>query len=540
MLVRELLFKLGFDSVTAEQKAKRMDRVVNGLKRNLWRMAAAAGAASLALTVGGLRAADQYQNMANKLKLVTNGTEELKAAQEGVYEIAQRSRQALGATNDLYFGMSMAAERYGLSQERILRITETTAKLATVGGSDPASTAAALFQLRQGIMSGTLRGQELNSVLEQATPVAQAIVDGMRANGVNISLDNLRDMAAKGMVTGIQVLNALESQSAAADEKFSKLEKTGGQAWTQFKNSILKNVGEISKEEGTMQGVVEVFERLREVIESSAFKDAFITFSSLLAGILRLLTELVNVIVHFVSVIKEAVDALGGLERAFRLLISSMAAAAAFLMGPKLISALGLWLWYMGGLTVNAYAAAGGFWALAASMMAAAAPFLGVAAGIALVALGIEDLWTWIQGGESVLGRVLGSFEDFWLGVTNIFGSLGEMFKNWVDDFMSFFEPILEVFDQVQDGFNSIMKSKSNPFNWFSSQGEVAGQHVARSMAPVRNSQSIVFQPKVDISVPPGTQREQLDFMESRFRLVLDDYYHTQLRAAQNNYPEVE
>lgn len=531
MLVRELLFELGFDDAAATRNAKRFDKVIAGVKRNVLRLGAAAGAAAITLGAKALQAGNDYQEMSNKIKLVTKDVHELKRAQEGVFGLSQRARTSLEASTDLYFGFSKAAEKYGYSQERILRITETTAKLATLASNkDPAGTNAALFQLRQGIMSGQLRGQELNSVLEQATPVADAIAAGM-----GIPFDEIRKKAEKGLITGEAVLAALESQAAKTDAEFAKMDRTARQARTQFRNAFGFYAGRLAEDGDAIKAQIEFWDSLRDIVSSEAFR------GSLVFG-LQSITAIIKAANRMITIINDAIAKVGGLTEAFRLLASAILAVV-LVSTVRALPTIALWSWYLIGLTANAIAAAGGFWAMAAGVLAATWPILAIIAAVVALTLVIDDLWAYFTGGESV---IIPNLIKAWGWLQSVIGTFFETVRGWAasfkDWFMDMIAPVLNAIERVKNGFNSIKNSNWNPGNWF--DGNDGGGGTAQSAAALLGSQtysqSSVFKPQVNINVPPGTMREQVDYMDNRFRGLMDEYNAEQLRAARNNFPEVE
>lgn len=531
MLVRELLFELGFDDAAATRNAKRFDKVIAGVKRNVLRLGAAAGAAAITLGAKALQAGNDYQEMSNKIKLVTKDVHELKNAQEGLFGISQRARTSLEASTDLYFGFAKAAEQYGYSQERILRITETTAKLATLASNkDPAGTNAALFQLRQGIMSGQLRGQELNSVLEQATPVADAIAAGM-----GIPFSEIRKKAEEGLITGEAVLKALETQAAATDAEFAKMDRTARQARTQFRNAFSFYAGRIAEDGDAIKAQIEFWDSLREIVSSEAFRGSLV-FS------LQTMTAIIKAAGSVIEAVNKAISAVGGLAEVLRILASAMLAVV-IISTARALPTLALWSWYLIGLAANAVAAAGGVWAFAGGIIAATWPVLAIIAAVVALTLIIDDLWSYFSGGESVI--IPGLIKAIgWL--QSAFGAMFEAVQGWAagfrDWFMDMINPVLNAIDRVKNGFNSIKNSNWNPGNWFG--GEKSGSPVDSTAAALLSgqtyNQSSVFKPQVNINVPPGTMREQVDYMDTRFRGLMDEYNKQQLRAVLNNFPEVE
>ncbi len=114
--------------------------------------------------------ADQYNNMAGRLKLVAGEGAGLEAALEAVRVTANTSGAELDATATLYTRLSQATQSLGLSQTDVIALTDTINKSFAVSGASAAESEGAIRQLAQGLASGALRGDEFNSVMEQSWP----------------------------------------------------------------------------------------------------------------------------------------------------------------------------------------------------------------------------------------------------------------------------------------------------------------------------------------------------------------------------------
>lgn len=210
---------------TLNQRLGASARIVAGL-------AASLGAG---LSIAGLiRASDEASNIAAKLKLATGSAQGFAVAQKAVFEIAQRTRTSLLATVDLYARIERSTRGIGINQATQLKLTETINQAAKISGGG-AGAEAALFQLSQGLASGTLRGEELNSVLEQTPRLAQAIADGM-----DVPVGKLRKLAEQGQLTSEAVLRALLSQSAEIQREFAEFPPTIADGFTQIRNSFVQ------------------------------------------------------------------------------------------------------------------------------------------------------------------------------------------------------------------------------------------------------------------------------------------------------------
>lgn len=188
---------------------------------------------------------DAWTGLQNRLKLVTNSQIELNKAMSDTFEIAQKTRQSWDAAAQVYQGFANNAKTLGLNMQETARLTETVSKAVAISGASAASAEAALVQFNQALASGTLRGEELNSVMEQTPGLARAIAQGM-----GITIGQLRSVAAEGKITSEVLVKALNNSQQAVDDLFAKTDATIGQSLTMLSNELTKFVGEAGKSSG--------------------------------------------------------------------------------------------------------------------------------------------------------------------------------------------------------------------------------------------------------------------------------------------------
>lgn len=228
------LRKLHGQSGKNERANKKLSKSFGGLKM------AVAAVGVVALTKQLIGQINTYTAMTNKLRLVTTSSKNLADVQDRLFNIAQESRVSLEATTDLYFRLAKSTDALGISQARVADVTETINKAVAISGTTTQAAAAALFQLGQGLAANALRGQELNSVLEQTPRVAQAIADGL-----GVPIGRLRDMAAEGKLTAKVVMEAFESQADVINKEMEQTSTTVQQAWLKIENQALKTFGSL-------------------------------------------------------------------------------------------------------------------------------------------------------------------------------------------------------------------------------------------------------------------------------------------------------
>lgn len=196
------------------------------------------------------QAADQWTNINNRLKLVTESSAELAKAQTDVFAIAQDVRAPLAETAELYQRIATNAEELKLSGQGVADIVDTISKTMAIGGASTAASSAALVQLGQAFASGVLRGEEFNSVMEQAPALAKAIADGM-----GVAVGQLRGLAQDGKLTADVVVDALQRQAKAVDEQFGQIAPTISSALQTVENSFTRLVGTLDQSLGASSGV---------------------------------------------------------------------------------------------------------------------------------------------------------------------------------------------------------------------------------------------------------------------------------------------
>ncbi|UWH20860.1 tape measure protein [Pseudomonas sp. HD6515] len=208
-------------------------------------------------------AAEAYSSLTNRMRLVTETANELSTAQSAVFQIAQSAYQPLTATAELYQRIATNQKELKLTGEGVAGIVGTISKTLAISGASAASSSAALVQLGQAFASGTLRGEELNSVMEQAPALAQAIAAGMGKTA-----GELRALGAAGLLTAEAVVQALQKQEAAVDALFNKTAVTIGNSLTAFGNSFTQMIGKLDQVSGASQAIASSIVDVSKVFDS--------------------------------------------------------------------------------------------------------------------------------------------------------------------------------------------------------------------------------------------------------------------------------
>lgn len=180
--------------------------------------------------------ADQYKNLEARVRLAVGAQTDLHAAIAGIAQVAKDTHSNLDATAELFGRLAATAKELGLSNAQALGVTKTINESIQVSGASAQASEAAVRQLVQALQSGVLRGDEFNSIMEQAPRLAKALADGLE-----VPVGALRGMAEAGELTAARVVKALKGQAEAINKEFASLPLTTGRAledlrtqWTLF------------------------------------------------------------------------------------------------------------------------------------------------------------------------------------------------------------------------------------------------------------------------------------------------------------------
>lgn len=251
-------------SAAAAQAANQVGGAFSGLSAVAGIAGRAIAAIGIGVSVGELvKMADASTNVASRLGLVTSSAAQLVSVQQQLFEVAQSSRVSFADLVGTYAQVARSTKELGVSQTSLLGVVKTISQAVTISGGSAASAQAALVQLSQGFAAGALRGEELNSVMEQTPRLAQAI-----AEGLGVSIGKLREMGQAGELTAEKVLGALEKSAGAVAAEFGKMAVTVESASTVAANSALKLVGVLDKITGASAATASGILRLSAGMDS--------------------------------------------------------------------------------------------------------------------------------------------------------------------------------------------------------------------------------------------------------------------------------
>ena len=184
---------------------------------------------------GLVNLSDTMASTTARLNSMSDGLQTTAELNNMIFQSAQRSRGAYQATADMVAKLgTLAGDAFGSSAE-VGAFAEQINKQMVLSGASTMGAQAARLQLTQAMSSGVLRGEELNSILEQAPTIAQAIADYL-----GVTTGEMRELASEGRVTAEVVKAAMFSAAEETNAKFEQMPMTWGQVWTSFQNIALK------------------------------------------------------------------------------------------------------------------------------------------------------------------------------------------------------------------------------------------------------------------------------------------------------------
>lgn len=213
----------------AEHATRQTDRLMNSIKNMVGAYASIRGVQAL------FNLSDTYASNTARIDMMNDGLQRTEELQNQIYLAAQRSRGQYQATTNLVAKLgTLAGDAFSNSAETVAFAEQLNKQIALSGASTQAADAA-MLQLIQGLSSGALRGEELNSILEQTPTIAQTI-----ANYMGVTTGEMRELASEGAVTASVVKNALLSAAEETNAKFEQMPMTWGQVWNSVVNRLIK------------------------------------------------------------------------------------------------------------------------------------------------------------------------------------------------------------------------------------------------------------------------------------------------------------
>ena len=249
------------------------------------------GAVGAYLGITGVKIAldlsDTMTSTKARLDLMNDGLQSTADLQNMIFLSAERSRGSYQDTADAVSKLGLMAGDAFSSSEEIIAFTEQLNKQFTIAGTDASGISAAMLQLTQAMGSGVLRGEEFNSILEQAPNIIESI-----ATYMDVPKGALKDLAGEGKITADIVKNAMFATAEKTTDKFNSMPKTFSQIATSVQNTAL-------------MAFQPVLEKLNDVMNSDAFNIVIQNIINGLSTLANIATNAFNVLIAIGSFVAD-------------------------------------------------------------------------------------------------------------------------------------------------------------------------------------------------------------------------------------------
>ena len=406
---------------------------------------------------------DQMTGTTARLSFLVDDGGSVDELEAKIMASAQRSRAAYLGTASAIASMGANAGAAFSSNDELIAFMEQVNRQFTIGGASAQGQAAAMLQLTQAMAAGALRGEELNSILENAPGIARAIEQYM-----GIAEGSIKQYAQEGQVTAEVVKNALFSVADETNAKFESMPMTWAQIWTNMQNRALQTLDPVLNKLNKLANS----EQFSTVVDGAL--NALATITALASGILDVFVNIGSAVVDNWSVIEPiawglvaalvAYNAVALITQAINGAVALSAGAVALSAGVKAAAEM-----MSTGATFAATAAQYG---LNAALLAC--PITWIVVGVIALVAGIIALCNWIAkttgvaatGFGVITGGINVAIQAVWnamlvvanvaIGIGNALGAccsnIGTAFHNVISNVQGWFYGLLSTALTVVEG----------------------------------------------------------------------------------------
>lgn len=233
-----------------------------------------------------LNISDELMQTISRLNMMNDGVQSTQELVNMVYAAAQDARGSFSEMADVVARFGNNAKDAFSSSEEVVAFADLIQKQMTIAGASTQEASNAMLQLSQALGSGTLRGDELNSIFEQAPNLIQSIADYL-----DVPIGQIREMASEGELSADVVKAAIFASADEINAKFEQMPMTWGQIWQSMQNTALI-------------AFQPVLQRLNDIANSQAFQtfvNGAIEAMATLANILLNIFDLVATVGGFIA-----------------------------------------------------------------------------------------------------------------------------------------------------------------------------------------------------------------------------------------------
>ena len=218
-----------------------------------------------------LNISDELVQTTSRLNMMNDGVQTTAELVNMVYAAAQDARGSFSQMDDVVARFGNNAKDAFISSEEVVAFADLIQKQMTIAGASTQEAANAELQLSQALGSGVLRGDELNSIFEQAPNLIQNIADYL-----DVPIGKIREMAADGELSADVVKAAIFSAADDINSKFNEMPMTWGQIWQSMQNTaliafqpVLQRLNDLANSEAFqtfIQGAIEAMATLASIV----------------------------------------------------------------------------------------------------------------------------------------------------------------------------------------------------------------------------------------------------------------------------------
>ena len=409
---------------------------------------------------------DEMTNIQARLAQVNDGSRTQDQLMKDIYLNAQNAHASLQGMADIVGRFGNNARDAFKSNDELLAFSNQLYKMFSISGTDQNGAAAAMLQLSQGLGAGVLRGEELNSVFEQAPIIIQTVADYLK-----VPIGQIRTMAQEGKLTADVVKNALLSAADATNAKFDAMPLNFSAAMTMAKNTFQMQ----------MLGLQKV---ISETINQKQFKqilDAITNTLSTIAAVAIPIVKSIAATAGFVyrnwSLIAPVIFTVVGAMVAYKAVMLAQAAATRIAAAAQWVLN-GAMLANPVGLVIAAIAALIGLLYMTVAVINKVTGSTYSATGI--IASIVWELWSYIKNIIATVWNNLLSLAEFFMNVwTNPVYSVKKLIYSLLETFSNLYLGILRGLDPVMTGlakgFLWAVNQGIKVINWLSSALDQVG-----------------------------------------------------------------
>ena len=233
--------------------------------------------ASIFILINGFRTLQQFGEQLDRMTIVKNkvrslydSEEEVTKVTDMIYQSSQDARTSMDDFATTFLKVQLSTERYGLSTEQAIQVTNTLAKAMVVGGATASETASVMLQFSQALSKGKLDGDEFRSVMENSPVLMRALAKeaGKTMGVVGAGQKELMKWSKEGKLSVEILLNTLLNAGGEIGEKFARTNETLDQSFTKLSNTWAIFVNDVAQESGLTDYLKQGFKNLNDVFSS--------------------------------------------------------------------------------------------------------------------------------------------------------------------------------------------------------------------------------------------------------------------------------